>query len=404
MSPKGIQKLKDTCDICSAAKVKCEKQRPRCSRCEKLSYRCFYSAARRKGRPHPNINEDAQAAESIEPAEREPEYGYPPPGIPPGDVRGVVGPAHNTRGRNHALEQQQHQHQEWSTYPQGLIPGYQQAITPDINRTNLPLYTSGGSSTSTTGTSSPIILHTEASATAHRSNADETLHAWSATSSDSSECSDCALLAMETLQNLTLTCSEPRLQSVSSAFLSSSNQDLNRPDLDIQVHTTSTAIKRLSAILVCPCSCNLDVALINAALCAAILDSYWTILRSSMDSISQGAADVDNIMANRVGDLRNTMSLINQVISHPDNMQLGAQAQGRRDNQQVIIRRVLEELPKAANVVMQFMRRYDGTDDAAVIKDGNEDVALLLPILATAQITRLQDVVHKATNLLTLVG
>jgi hypothetical protein len=46
-------KLRQTCDLCSEAKVKCDKKQPRCGRCERLSYECVYSPARRIGRPRP---------------------------------------------------------------------------------------------------------------------------------------------------------------------------------------------------------------------------------------------------------------------------------------------------------------------------------------------------------------
>ena len=46
------QKLKDTCDMCSASKVKCDKQKPICSRCERLGYPCFFSPARRIRKRH----------------------------------------------------------------------------------------------------------------------------------------------------------------------------------------------------------------------------------------------------------------------------------------------------------------------------------------------------------------
>lgn len=47
-------KLKESCDMCSSSKVKCNKEKPACGRCRKLGYPCFYSPARRIGRPHPN--------------------------------------------------------------------------------------------------------------------------------------------------------------------------------------------------------------------------------------------------------------------------------------------------------------------------------------------------------------
>ncbi|KAI0842125.1 hypothetical protein F5Y06DRAFT_306974 [Hypoxylon sp. FL0890] len=52
MQSSSRQKLKDSCDICSASKVRCDKQKPVCARCASLNYQCLYSPARRAGRPH----------------------------------------------------------------------------------------------------------------------------------------------------------------------------------------------------------------------------------------------------------------------------------------------------------------------------------------------------------------
>ncbi|KAE8138685.1 hypothetical protein BDV38DRAFT_292243 [Aspergillus pseudotamarii] len=46
------RKLKDSCDVCSASKLRCDKQKPTCSRCANLNRPCTYSPARRGGRPH----------------------------------------------------------------------------------------------------------------------------------------------------------------------------------------------------------------------------------------------------------------------------------------------------------------------------------------------------------------
>lgn len=46
------RKLKDSCDLCSSSKVRCDKTKPACSRCASLGHPCSYSPARRAGRPH----------------------------------------------------------------------------------------------------------------------------------------------------------------------------------------------------------------------------------------------------------------------------------------------------------------------------------------------------------------
>ncbi|KAF2420222.1 hypothetical protein EJ08DRAFT_30982 [Tothia fuscella] len=61
------QKLKDSCDMCSASKVKCDKVKPLCGRCTKLQYPCFYSPARRIGRPHcQRLSSDSPPAQNVE--------------------------------------------------------------------------------------------------------------------------------------------------------------------------------------------------------------------------------------------------------------------------------------------------------------------------------------------------
>ena len=44
-------KLRDSCNACAAAKVRCTKQKPTCTRCHKSGLDCEYNATRRAGRP-----------------------------------------------------------------------------------------------------------------------------------------------------------------------------------------------------------------------------------------------------------------------------------------------------------------------------------------------------------------
>lgn len=60
-------KLKDSCDKCSASKVRCTREKPFCSRCDKLGYTCFYSPARRAGRPYRSKKQVSEGRNSEEP-------------------------------------------------------------------------------------------------------------------------------------------------------------------------------------------------------------------------------------------------------------------------------------------------------------------------------------------------
>ncbi|KAJ5617993.1 hypothetical protein N7537_003107 [Penicillium hordei] len=65
-SPLQTPKLKDSCDKCSASKVRCTREKPFCSRCDKLGYTCFYSPARRAGRPYRSKNQFSEGMNSEE--------------------------------------------------------------------------------------------------------------------------------------------------------------------------------------------------------------------------------------------------------------------------------------------------------------------------------------------------
>ncbi len=74
--------------------------------------------------------------------------------------------------------------------------------------------------------------------------------------------------------------------------------------------------------------------------------------------------------------------------------------------QATIIRRVLDELPKTAHVVMQFSRRYAPSEEAVLagsgIDGGKGDMVDLLPLLANEQRVRLKGMVDKATDMMAL--
>ncbi|KAB5566221.1 hypothetical protein GE09DRAFT_730862 [Coniochaeta sp. 2T2.1] len=57
-------KLKDSCDSCSASKVRCTKEKPTCTRCTKLEHDCYYSPARRIGRPNRTFSSDRDSTPS----------------------------------------------------------------------------------------------------------------------------------------------------------------------------------------------------------------------------------------------------------------------------------------------------------------------------------------------------
>ncbi|XTI88793.1 hypothetical protein V2W45_521151 [Cenococcum geophilum] len=51
-------KLRSSCDICANAKVKCDRERPVCQRCQNSGMRCNYSISRRMGKPPASARKD----------------------------------------------------------------------------------------------------------------------------------------------------------------------------------------------------------------------------------------------------------------------------------------------------------------------------------------------------------
>ena len=85
----------------------------------------------------------------------------------------------------------------------------------------------------------------------------------------------------------------------------------------------------------------------------------------------------------------------------------------RHQQQQTTTQRILDELPKAANVVMQFSRRYSALTDECVPTQqqqqqqqqfGKEDMVGLLPTVAMEQRVRLKEIVDQATGMMALVA
>ncbi|KAH6884209.1 hypothetical protein B0T10DRAFT_551107 [Thelonectria olida] len=190
-------KLKDSCDVCSSSKVRCTKEKPSCARCCKYGHRCYYSPARRIGRPH-----RAYSAAS--------------PAIP------------NTPPMTETAE----------------TPGC--SASSDILTIN-------------TGQSEPTSAPSDAGS--GNGTYDPTKRLDSEPHADFSTCDS---LILDILQDLI---SQQPSPSASSAH-------------PIQ---PTASIKRLSRILICPCSQRLDAALLTAAACSAALDLVQTMVYSAAD-------------------------------------------------------------------------------------------------------------------------
>ncbi|KAL8640399.1 MAG: hypothetical protein Q9226_008752 [Calogaya cf. arnoldii] len=370
MSPQRARKLKETCDSCSASKVKCEKQWPKCGRCENLGYPCFYSPAMRKGRPHPTINGNGQkrtTAKADKPAKQQKLATDPDPTVLRQHSRDDGG-QHRLSNENGAVAAQEHQQHTIPTH-QPRISAIHPQPNPSLSRIETLSRSSSPSSLSTLSPSTSTKASSVSSTTSH----DDDTNSYSkaphpSQSHNTNTNTDCASLAMQSLQAL----------SVSSLFNPNSNNDLVH-----NFHTASKSIKHLSAMLICPCSRNPQSGLLNAALCAAILDTYSSILLSAGDVDSGSSSEITQMMTGN--EILSPSSMDGLPLSFTQNQQ----------QRQATIQRVLDELPKAANVVMQFSRRYSRTEASGV--NGEND--RVLAMLAMELRGRLRGMVDWATGM-----
>ena len=171
-------------------------------------------------------------------------------------------------------------------------------------------------------------------------------------SSESSE-PDCVTGAIDILRRLQIS----QIRAAADESQSSMTSALSS-ELTMRMQIASSAVNRLSTILVCPCSQKTYVAILVAAVCMAILDTYDSLFQqtqaglgsslpmtsqsSVMDSVSSLPMDIENMMA---GPLDPTGKMDLDMHDFDD---CASSVQ------------VLDELSKLANVVMQFSRRYKG--------------------------------------------
>jgi hypothetical protein len=352
--PPQTPKLKDTCDMCSASKVRCSKEKPVCGRCEQLGYPCFYSPARRMGRPHPprrptapsnkaRVANGKASALSLENRSRnrheKPKRHFATSsqdveqsGRSTANVsnsagfKEALGKDHADIGNRYHLEdhmvldlppptrQKDRYEDDMATFGFG---GLVDTCPDPISSQNIP-YSSPPtlplrSADPDTIDQMPIFFSGESD--------------FHSTDTHSSE-SDCATLAIDMLYALDGKSPTKRPSSSTAGA-----DGIEAAPLDDLVNTVSMAIKRVTSILVCPCSQKTDIGLLVAALCAAILDVYSMIFHHNKDG-------------------KNGLDPSSATVSHSDS--------GFQPSEEATVMHILVELPKVANLVMQFSRRYGG--------------------------------------------
>lgn len=307
------QKLKETCDMCSASKVRCDKQRPICGRCGRLGYPCFFSPARRirKRRCVQRALTNTGDRDAERPSEAQ---------SVAASRDGSVAAASDASDDTADSSSREVTNGASSTEFEGMCSS---TLFDDSNGAVLPYISKDNNDSSSRLVLGSKVLSDEASSPPERSH------------------SDCAVLAIDLLQELDMT---TWARSFATPSLSGSDTGI----LDAQFQVASAAIKYSSTILICPCSRRMEVGLLAAAVCNALLDTYEAILRYSkkFPKVSAFAGKPQDI------DRRSVKGFTEQ------NHGKSHESPDQGTNETAVAMRLLEELPKVANLVTQFTKRY----------------------------------------------
>ena len=350
------QRLKDSCDMCSASKVRCTREKPVCDRCAKLGYPCFYSPARRVGRPHrrratlsssqPIISTQSESYSSVphDRMIRSQADCFQSRAALPHDFN-VSGSAHNHKS---------------SSTPNMQVGSVPTGSCDYLNFSGINSGLNSASSTNEPQNTSPISesrVRSISNATAGAPNGCE---------------SDCAGIAMGLQQQLEAAYETPALLSMREGG------QMEEKGTDAAMETAGSALRQLSTMLIYPCSERLEVGLLVAAACNSILDVYNVIIRSSAAQ-PLSLSDMSVLTMTMVDDALdcNTMTLP-ESSSGPlcfDDFE-----------EDILLVRVMGQLAKMARVIIQFTKRYK-----ARCSD-NADSSDLLYAVATYLKRRLQTI------------
>ena len=408
-----VQRLKNTCDTCATSKIKCSKEKPRCHRCTMLGCPCNYSPARRLGRPNP-VREKSPKNKAV-------------------PVSGSGGQKHANQSRSQnsgakssiakdkaqslhdddfrqrpikKLERSAHQVSDevgFDVYDPALSQNRQsnvlradQCFSPEAKHTNRFHYTGNmdifdindrldGANLSEVNETyslplpnndfsksfSDIVNHSAGGST-RVDHLSEVLAFAESSDSDASE-HDCALAAINLLQDL-------NMKNTRRSGNATGPDGSGMLTIDALIHTTSTTMKGVSDILACSCSKKVDVGLLVAAICAAILDIYGILLRDSSSDNRQKQASVFPAY---------------EMMGEADLTKLCAHGSLDRPSKEEISMQILGRLLDMANLVAQFSQRCS--------QDGGGSSPDLLASLIGSLRCRLKCMSNEATKRLASV-
>ena len=360
------KRSKDTCDMCSASKVKCDKKRPICSRCDRLDYPCFYSPARRI-RKHrlDDHSPTPSAGQQQQQQQQQQTYLGPPSTNVNGDESLSTSSSASDDfafGRDSNVPHSLSVHSIFS-------PAFSM---PDTNFPSLTTINREITSTKRRRRSTPKPSIPECQQ--------------SPISSDPKK--DCATTAIDLLQKLDRT-------SLKSLYTSTWSNAIVTASLEAVIKEASVAIRRTSIILVCPCSRKPDIGLLAAGVCSALLDVYQTFLSANAaENISDhhpaSARNGHRSTASRFSERTTDDAIIDSSHGGASPPQYsGVQAKAP-------IMRILGELARIADLVTQFRNRYSEEDE----EDEESSSRDLLRALVASMTSRLKIMIDDFTHLL----
>ncbi|KAL8789568.1 MAG: hypothetical protein Q9195_006745 [Heterodermia aff. obscurata] len=243
--PAKTWKLRQTCDLCSEAKVKCDKRNPRCGRCDRLSYECVYSPARRVGRPRPR-------------SPRSEDHGRQTRDDGPNDevVKDYTAPPPLARQAELAPTARHHK-----------FPEFVDERVPDCFPVDADHWSGHASASASSNARSNIASLSTSIRDGLLSSLDQPSLSIPEFQHSPYEY-DCATVAIATLRKLAVAGLEGPFTSQPTAAA------------DVLADQIPQACREATRILVCPCSAELDMALLVASLAAAILEVADAALRT----------------------------------------------------------------------------------------------------------------------------
>ena len=265
---KKPKKLRQTCDPCSEAKVKCDKGNPRCGRCDRLSYECVYSPARRIGRPRPR-SPRAQDQENAGRTAREARDDAAAVMTDDGANKDCVAPV-----RQPSAPAQPPQRALTTRHPNlHLDETLPDCLSDEEGRWSAPASTSASASS----TDRSNFRSNDAPQSTNMTMRDGFLEHPSSVGLDEVRHNpyeyDCATVAVATLSSL----AAAGLDGQQSATTQTTQ---TTAAADVLADQIPRACRQAARILVCPCSADMDTALLAASLAAAILDVADAALRT----------------------------------------------------------------------------------------------------------------------------